>query len=110
MIVVNLVTGYSFFIYVVSKHNIKGYYRYIDDILIVYTDTTTNIHMVLNEFNSITPKLEFTLEEEQNEKINFLDFTIVKTHKGLSFDIYRNPTTTDLIIPKDSYHLLNKKQ
>ena len=60
---------------ILSKHNIKGYYRYVDDILIVYTDTTTNIHTVLDEFNSITPKLEFTLEEEQNDKINFLDFT-----------------------------------
>ena len=60
----------------------------------------------MNEFNSMTPKLEFTLEEEQNEKINF---TIVKTHKGLSFDIYRKPTTTDLIIPKDSCHPFEQK-
>jgi hypothetical protein len=94
---------------ILSKHNIKGYYRYIDDILIAYTDTTTNIHTVLDEFNSITPKLEFTLEEEQNGKINFLDFTTVKTHKGLSFDIYRKPTTTDLIIPKDSCHPFEQK-
>ena len=89
---------------ILSKHIIKGYYRYVDDILVVYTGNTTNIHTVLDEFNSITPKLEFTLEEEQNGKINFLDFTIVKTHKGLSFDIYRKPTTTDIIIPKNSCH------
>jgi hypothetical protein len=93
---------------ILNKHYIKGYYRYVDDI-IVYTDTTTNIHVVLEEFNSITPKLEFTVEEEQNGKINFLDFTIVKTHKGLSFDIYRKSTTTDLIIPKDSCHPFEQK-
>jgi len=44
-----------------------------------------------------------------NDKINFLDFTIVKTHKGLSFDIYRKPTTTDIIIPKDSCHPFEQK-
>jgi hypothetical protein len=75
---------------ILSKHNIKGYYRYVDDVLIVYTDNTTNTHTVLDEYNSISPKLDFTLEE-QNDKINFLEFTIVKTHKGLSFDIYRKP-------------------
>ena len=42
---------------ILSKHSIKGYYRYVDDILIVYTDNTTNIHTVLDEFNNITPKL-----------------------------------------------------
>ena len=94
---------------ILSKHSIKGYYRYVDDMLIVHTDSTTNIHTVLDEFNSITPKLQFTLEEEQDDKINFLDFTIIKTHKGLSFDIYRKPTTTDLTIPKDSCHPFEQK-
>ena len=81
-------------------YDIKGYYRYFDDILTVHTDNTTNIHTVPHEFNSITPKLQFTLEKEQNDKINFLDFTVVKTQKGLTFDIYRKPTTTDIIIPQ----------
>jgi len=65
------------------KHNIRGYFRYVDDILLVYIDNITNIHMVLNEFNNLTPKLKFTLEEQQNNQINFLDFTIIKNHKGL---------------------------
>jgi len=71
---------------------------------LVYTDNTTNIHKVLDELNNLTPTLKFTLEEEQNKQINFLDSTIKKNHKGLSFDIYRKPTTTDIIIPKDSCH------
>ena len=87
-----------------EKQNIKGYFRYVDDILLVYIDNTTNIHKVLDEFNNLTPKLKFTLEEEQNNQINFLDITIKKNHKGLSFDIYRKPTTTDIIIPTDSCH------
>ena len=87
-----------------EKHIIKGYFRYVDDILLVYIDNPTSIHNVLDEFNNLTPKLKFTLEEEQNNQINFLDITIKKNHKGLSFDIYRKPTTTDIIIPTDSCH------
>ena len=91
-----------------EKHNIKGYFRY-DDILLVYIDNTTNIHKLLDEFNNLTPKLKFTLEEEQNHQISFLDITIKKNHKGLSFDIYRKPTTTYIIIPKDSCHSNEQK-
>ena len=40
-----------------EKHNIKGYFRYVSDILLVYIDNTTNIHKVLDEFNNLTPKL-----------------------------------------------------
>jgi len=44
------------------------------------------------------------LEEEQNNQITFLYVTIKKTQKGLSFEVYRKPTTTDIIIPNDSCH------
>jgi len=88
-----------------EKHSIKGYFRYVDDILLAYVDDPNNdIHSLLNEFNSLTPKLRFTLEEEQENHIHFLDITITKNPKGLSFGIYRKPTTTDIIIPRDSCH------
>ena len=86
------------------KHSIEGYFRYVDDILLVYNDSKTDIKEVLKEFNNITPKLRFTLEKEKNNKINFLDITIIKNPEGLTFEIYRKPTTTDLIIPNDSCH------
>jgi len=48
--------------------------------------------------------MKFTLEKEQNSRINFLDITITKDHDGLSFEIYRKPTTTEIIIPNDWEH------
>jgi hypothetical protein len=48
--------------------------------------------------------MKFTLEKEENNKINFLDITIAKDCDGLSFEMHRKPTTTDLIIPNDSCH------
>ena len=64
---------------------------------------------MLDEFKSITPKLQFTLEDEQNSNINSLDFTIIETNNALSFDIYRKPTTIDIIIPKDSCQPFEQK-
>jgi hypothetical protein len=49
------------------------------------------------------PKNKFTMEEVNN-KINFLDISIAKTHNKLLLAICRKPTTTDLIIHSDSCH------
>jgi hypothetical protein len=46
--------------------------------------------------------MKFTLEKEENYKINFLDSTIAKDYDGLSFEVHRKPATTDIIIPNDS--------
>ena len=93
---------------ILLQHQIIGYFRYIDDILIVY-NSNTDIHKVLNQFNSISPTLTFTIETGQNKCINFLDITICKDQK-ISFKIYRKPIATDIIIPKDSNHPPEHKQ
>jgi hypothetical protein len=85
------------------RHKVEGYFRYVDDILIMYKEDRTNTRDILNDFNTITPNMKFTLEEEEN-KINYLDITITRKHDSLSFEIYRKPTTTDVIIPNDSCH------
>jgi hypothetical protein len=46
--------------------------------------------------------MKFTIEEENDNTIHFLDINITKTNDSLTFDIYRKPTTTDTIIPKHS--------
>ena len=57
---------------------------------------------MLDDFNSVIPNMKFTLEKEENNKINFLDITTVKGHDSLLFEIYRKPTTTYVIISSDS--------
>jgi hypothetical protein len=89
---------------ILTKHNIKGYFRYADDILIIYDIRQTNIEDVLLEFNKLVTKLKFTIEKEENQKINFLDLTIHRKQSRFTIDIYRKPTTTDTIIANDSCH------
>ena len=87
-----------------QKTRVEGYFRYVDHILIVYNENFTDINEIRNMFNSISPDLNFTLEQEQNNGLFFLDLTIKKTKNKMVFDIYRNPTISDNIIPSDSCH------
>jgi len=86
------------------NHNIAGYFRYVDDILITYDESTTNIKDLLHCFNNPNPKLKFTLQKEVESRINFLDLTIHIEHNKFSKDIYRKPTFTDTIILNESCH------
>ena len=87
-----------------EKHRLVNYFRYVDDILLVYDSTHTDIKSILNDFNSIHPNLTFTDELEQDNKLNFLDITIHKTPAGIQFSIFRKPTFTDTLIPYTSIH------
>jgi hypothetical protein len=42
------------------------------------------------------------MERETDNKINFLYITIQKERVNLTFNIFRKPTATDAIIPRDS--------
>ena len=61
---------------ILKQHNIIGYFRYVDNILMVYIDKDTNIQNVLEQFNNISPTLNFTVEQEVNNSIHYLDLTI----------------------------------
>jgi hypothetical protein len=86
-----------------------GYFRYVDDIPIMYKDDWTNTHDVFDDVNSLIPSIKFTLEREENNKISFLDITIAEYYDGQSFETNRKPTTTDVIIPNVSCHTRKHK-
>jgi hypothetical protein len=89
---------------ILVENNICNYLRYVEDIILVYDTTITNITTVLNQFNNITTNLIFTAEQESNNQLNFLDLTIHRQQDKFGFNIYRKPTITDHIIPDDSCH------
>ena len=53
--------------------------------------------------------IQFTIEHEEDNKINFLDLTIIKKGNKFQYKIYRKPTTTDLTINAESYHPYSQK-
>jgi hypothetical protein len=56
---------------ILVEQKIVAYFRYVDDILIVYDKQKTNISHMLYLFNNLHPKLKFTMESEEDMKINF---------------------------------------
>ena len=87
-----------------EKHKIAGYFRYIDDILLIHDPDHTSIQDITNDFKSLYPNLKFTTELQTNNKLNHLDITIHRTPTGWKTSIYRKPTLTDSIIPYSSNH------
>jgi hypothetical protein len=56
------------------KPNIIGYFRYADDVILIFNKEFTEINLTLQEFNNINPKLLFIIDREQNNT-NFLEIT-----------------------------------
>jgi hypothetical protein len=91
-------------IFDILLQQLTRYFKYVDDILLVYNTQTTNIHNVLDQFNQVHPKLKFTLEEEADHHIHFLDITISRNNNNIQFRIFCKPTTADTIIPYELCH------
>ena len=47
--------------------------------------------------NNINCNIQFTLETETDNRLNFLDLTVIRHMDNLKFKIYRKPTTTDAV-------------
>ena len=86
----------------IKQHSIVFYGRYVDDILLIYNSNNDLNDNILNSFNSIHPNIQYSLEKEQNNKINFLDLKIEKCNNKIIFDIYRKPTTSKTSIHNQS--------
>lgn len=55
--------GYNYILDILMKNNVLAYYRYVDDILIIYSYDNMNINRTLIEYNNLHHKVQFTLEK-----------------------------------------------
>lgn len=63
-----------------SGINVLFYARYVDDGFLVANARC--FPRILNEFNSIHPRLQFTIENEQNQSLSFLDTKVHRNDDG----------------------------
>jgi hypothetical protein len=54
------------------QYNIKGYFRYVEDILFVYNKTNTNTDDLLDRFNNGSPELNFTIKKNRKSTSSML--------------------------------------
>jgi len=63
---------------------ISIYYRYVDDILLL--TPSNKVDIILNTFNNIHYRLQFTVEYENNKSISFLDLNLSIKNKIIYID------------------------
>ena len=69
----------------------KTYLRYVDDIFVLFTDAShvEEFHNYLNEQHN---NIKFTVEQEEDNELPFLDVHIIREDTGFTTGIYRKST------------------
>jgi Reverse transcriptase (RNA-dependent DNA polymerase) len=91
------------------KSNVQFWYRYVDDVVCLWTGSARQLDMFLSEINTLNTSIKFTMEIEANKTLNFLDISIDHKTDKFCFNIFRKPTFTDTVIPADSSHSYSTK-
>lgn len=97
---------------VLEKLNIcpKLIIKYVDDILIIIP--TRKFDILVKELNNFLPgKIKFTVEQEENGKIAYLDMLISRKADGkLSVNWYQKPTASNRVLNFLSQHPIQQKR
>ena len=83
------------------------WWRYVDDIFSIIK--RENLPKMLEIINSIHKNIQFTHEEEKDDKLPFLDILVRRETEQVNFEIYRKPTNTERVIPSTSNHSYQHK-
>lgn len=67
--------------------NISFYFRYVDDTIL--TILSNQVNHVVNVFNSIHDRLQFTYELQKDNTLNYLDISIKSENNKLICDWYQ---------------------
>jgi hypothetical protein len=89
------------------KRKISFWKRMRDDIFLVWEDTSERLQSFQVFLNGIEPKIQFTLEEEKDGNLAFLDMFIMRREGKLATKVYRKPTHTQQYIHWRSNHAKN---
>jgi len=85
----------------------RALYRYVDHILTAVLRSKTK--ELLNSFNSLHPRMQFTIEIGGN-RLNFLDAMIINNNNLIEFDWYMKPTFSGRILSFLSDHPLTQER
>ena len=88
-----------------SDHRPKVWLRYVDDTFIIWQHGQDNLQLFLEHLNGLHSSIQFTMEQERNGNISFLDVEVTrKEDVSLARTVYRKPTHTDRYLHSTSFH------
>ena len=86
------------------------YFRYIDDIFMIWTEGLDNLKIFIDYLNNIHPTIKFT-SSHSSTNIPFLDVNVSLTNDGnISTDLYTKPTDKHQHLLYSSCHPLHTKK
>lgn len=83
---------------------IIAWYRYVDDVFLLYNGSNRDCELFVNELNSHHDQIKFTIEHNVDGTLPYLDLNITLKDSTFSYDIYRKPSTTDTLLHQTSNH------
>ncbi|XP_045460449.1 uncharacterized protein LOC123670910 [Harmonia axyridis] len=88
---------------IMSKYNNKAFFRrYVDDCLLI--TTPTSMQHILQDFNGAHTLLQFTIEEEKDRTLDFLDMTLINRDNKILTKWKNKKQNSDRILDYYSNH------
>ena len=84
------------------KH--KLWVRYVDDMFVIWPHGPDRLQSFHQHLNEQEPKIQFTVAEEKDDQLPFLDVRVSKEGGRLLTSVYWKPTRTERYIPYHSHH------
>ena len=78
------------------------YRRYVDDVFLMF-ENRSQVLKFFRYMNSRHPSIKFTVEEEENGSLSFLDIKITRNGNKLATSIHRKKTFSGVYLNYDSY-------
>ena len=82
----------------------KVWKRYIDDTFVIWQHGSPSKQLFLKHLNNQQDSIKFTMEEEQDNRIAFLDVLVKREGLKMSSSVYRKATHTDRYLDFNSHH------
>ncbi|XP_062710010.1 uncharacterized protein LOC134288585 [Aedes albopictus] len=82
--------------------------KYVDDIFMAIPRNTEQ--QVLQAFNDVEPRIQFTIETEKEQKLAFLDLTVIRNaDQSLTTEWYAKPIASGRLLNYKSFHQCKHK-
>ena len=90
------------------KDHVKKWRRFVDDTF-VYVKRGS-IEYVLSVLNSFHDNIKFTYEQENNNKLAFLDVLFIRDYEKINTTVFWKDTHNDLYLRWESFSPISRKQ
>ena len=89
--------------------NTARYFRYIDDISLIYPEDL-DLHNITDKMNNVELFIKFTYELESNRTVPYVDILLIRNINKLEFKVYCKPICKNDHIHFHSHHNNNTKR